>query len=1851
MRNTTRLALLTTFAVLSACGGDGTGPSDPVASSLVVSAGAGQSATVGTAVAVAPGVTVKDQRGNGMKGVVVTFALATGGGSITGALVDTTDAGGVARVSGWTLGTQAGSNTLTAAVAGLTPVTIMATATAGAPASLVFLTMAPAAAQSGVALTTQPSFQLKDVFGNNVPQAGVAVTAVIATGGGTLGGTATVNTNASGVASFTNLAITGTIGARTLSFSTSGLPALLSGPIQLNAGASATVTAVGATALSGTAGVAVGTPITVSVADQSGNPVAGATVTFAVTAGGGSVTGATPATSVSGQATLGSWTLGMVAGTLNTLSASVASLTPVVYSATPAAGAAAALQLTTQPGTTSAINGAALSPQPVVQVTDAFGNVVTQSGLTVTAAIASGGGVLGGTASSSTNASGVASFSGLSITGTAGAHSLSFSSAPLTAATSTSFTLTAGAATTLAVSGGDNQSGTVGAALPTAPAVLITDQSGNPVSGVAVTFAVASGGGSATGTSTNTNASGIATLGSWTLGTTAGANTLSAASGSLAGSPLTFTATGTPAAASQLTITTQPSSSATNGVALAQQPVLQLRDAFGNAVSQAGVGVTAAASGSGSVAGTSTIATNASGQASFTNLVLNGLLGSYTLSFTSTGLTGATSSSISLVAGAASQLALTTQPSTSVVNGNTLAQQPVVQLRDAGGNPVSTAGVSVAVAISGNPAGVALGGTTSALTNAGGSASFTNLSLTGLTGSYTLALSASGVTGTTSSSIGLLAGPATTIAISSGDGQSATVNSLLPITPAVLVTDQSGNLVSGTTVTFAVASGGGSATGTTAVSGASGIATVGGWTLGTVAGSNTLTATAIGLVGSPLSFTATGTPAPASQLGITTQPSGSATNGVALAQQPQIQLRDQFGNAVTGAGIGVTVTASSGGTLLGTTTVNTNAGGQASFSGLVLNGTVGSYTLSFASSGLTGATSGAIALGAGAASQMTVTTQPSGSVVNGNVLSQQPVIQLRDAGGNAVSSGGVNIVASLTGSPAGVTLGGTTTVATSGAGASSFTNLSLTGLVGSYTLRFTSGVLPALTSTTVVLQTGPATTIASSAGDGQTATVNTAVATNPSVLVTDQSGNPVNGVVVTFAIATGSGSIASGSGTTGASGLATGGSWTLGQTAGSNSLTATVASLIGSPVTFTATGTPAAATKVVITTQPSASATNGVALVQQPVLQLQDAFNNNVSQAGVSITASASAGATLSGTAALTTNAGGQVSFTNLSLTGLVGNYTLSFASTGLAGATSGTIALGAGAATQLAVTTQPSASVVNGGALAQQPVVQLRDAGGNNVPTAAVNVVAALTGAPAGVALGGTTTIATSGTGASSFTNLSLTGLIGSYTLTFTSAGVTPAVSSTIALQAGPGVSLTANSVQTQSGRVGIAATTLPSVKLVDASGNPVTGATVTFAGTAGGGIVTGGSQLTDALGLATVGGWTLGKRVITNTMTATAGALPALSFDASPVFTPSRVTAGAAHACATSIDGVPYCWGSNTAGALGDSSLTQRLTPVAVKTSLLFTGITGGQSHSCGITGAGAASCWGANNKGQLGVNNTSAQTAPVSVSAPGAIGSPLTFSTMELGFDHTCGVSTGLSLYCWGGNSNGQLGSGGTSTGSRTTPLLVNSGFSQVSAGVFYSCGVRSTTSVGNCWGINGFGQLGDSSKSQRTTATVVKGNLTFAEVVVSQTHSCGRTTGGLVYCWGANINGRIGQDTLTLNPPLNESLIPLQVAGLPSVAQVVVGGGHSCARTSGGQVFCWGLNDGGQLGDNSLSNRPTPVAVVMPGGVSSFTSIAAGSAFTCGVANTSAVYCWGDGANGQLANGSTTDQLVPGLITDP
>src|SRR5207249_2293740 len=318
------------------------------------------------------------------------------------------------------------------------------------------------------------------------------------------------------------------------------------------------MTAAGGDGQTGTVGATLPTPLAVRVADQFNNPVAGVTVTWTPPSGSGSVNPPTSTSNASGIAAT-SWTLGPGAGTQTVQATGAGS--PVNFSAIATAGAPAQLTITTEPSPT-ATSGAPFNQQPVLQVRDGAGNPAGGAGVTVTAVIASGpAGATLSNATATTVASGAATFSGLAISGTAGSYTLRFESGPLTPATSSPITLSAGAAATLVKSSGDNLTGQVATRLQTPHVVLVSDATGNPVAGVTVTWTAPSGSGSVNPPTSTTDGSGIATT-RWTLGTAAGPQTVQATG---AGSPVTFSATATAGAAAQLTITTPPSATATSG--------------------------------------------------------------------------------------------------------------------------------------------------------------------------------------------------------------------------------------------------------------------------------------------------------------------------------------------------------------------------------------------------------------------------------------------------------------------------------------------------------------------------------------------------------------------------------------------------------------------------------------------------------------------------------------------------------------------------------------------------------------------------------------------------------------------------------------------------------------------------------------------------------------------------------------------------------------------------------------------------------------------------------------------------------------------------------------------------------------------------------------------------------------------------------------------------------------------------------------------------------------------------------------------------------------------------------------
>ena len=435
--------------------------------------------------------------------------------------------------------------------------------------------------------------------------------------------------------------------------------------------------------------------LVIKVTDRFGNPVPDVEVTWAAE-GGGDVQPASVVTGADGRAAT-QRVLGAQPGTYGT-TALVTALPEDVASFTTTA-VAAKLVLVTQPGATAS-SGAVLDPQPVLQLQDASGNPAARAGVSVTVQIASGTGSLGGATTQVSDADGRVAFTDLTIVGGPGARTLIFAASGYASATSTPVSLGVGAPAAVGVAAGEGQSAEVGSSVTVAPAVAVTDAAGTPVAGVPVKFAVASGGGSVTGDDAVTGADGVAAVGSWTLGGSAGANTLRAtvAADNVSGNPVTFTATATPGGPSgeRSTVDAAPASIvASDGSAFSTITII-VRDRRGNPLT--GRTVTLSVSGSGATltqpgptddSGTTVgrLSSTAAGQRTVTAKT-----GGATLGQTVVTITAATP----VPAGTTVQ----------VPNGRAgEATQVQLTLADRFGNPVAGAAGQVAVRISGANSG------------------------------------------------------------------------------------------------------------------------------------------------------------------------------------------------------------------------------------------------------------------------------------------------------------------------------------------------------------------------------------------------------------------------------------------------------------------------------------------------------------------------------------------------------------------------------------------------------------------------------------------------------------------------------------------------------------------------------------------------------------------------------------------------------------------------------------------------------------------------------------------------------------------------------------------------------------------------------------------------------------------------------------------------------------------------------------------------------------------------------------------------------------------------------------------
>jgi alpha-tubulin suppressor-like RCC1 family protein len=239
-----------------------------------------------------------------------------------------------------------------------------------------------------------------------------------------------------------------------------------------------------------------------------------------------------------------------------------------------------------------------------------------------------------------------------------------------------------------------------------------------------------------------------------------------------------------------------------------------------------------------------------------------------------------------------------------------------------------------------------------------------------------------------------------------------------------------------------------------------------------------------------------------------------------------------------------------------------------------------------------------------------------------------------------------------------------------------------------------------------------------------------------------------------------------------------------------------------------------------------------------------------------------------------------------------------------------------------------------------------------------------------------------------------------------------------------------------------------------------------------------------------------------------------------------------GAGFMCAQRTDNTLYCWGDNQYGQLGIGTTMPSLSPVQVDPTGLGANVAmvyAGGTHVCAIKTTDATLwCWGNNQSGQLGIGSNSPRNTPTQVSAAG-LSSGVT--TVFAGAEHTCATVTDGSLWCWGGNQFGQLGVGDTR--SRNTPTRVDfadiaTGVSVVTAGGNHTCAAKTDGTLW-CWGGNEYGQLGTGDQSGRARPAQVDASAFGAAVIQTYAggnHSCARTADSALYCWGSNQYGQLG-----------------------------------------------------------------------------------------------------------------------------
>jgi len=357
---------------------------------------------------------------------------------------------------------------------------------------------------------------------------------------------------------------------------------------------------------------------------------------------------------------------------------------------------------------------------------------------------------------------------------------------------------------------------------------------------------------------------------------------------------------------------------------------------------------------------------------------------------------------------------------------------------------------------------------------------------------------------------------------------------------------------------------------------------------------------------------------------------------------------------------------------------------------------------------------------------------------------------------------------------------------------------------------------------------------------------------------------------------------------------------------------------------------------------------------------------------------------------------------------------------------------------------------------------------------------------------------------------------------------------------------------------------------------------------------------------------------------------------FQTTPPAASTLISAGEYHSLAVRVDGTVWAWGYNAFGQLGNGTTTNSSVPVQVPGIVSATGVAAGAMHSVLLRSDGSVWTWGLNGSGQLGNGTTTNSSSPIQVAGLGGA------THVAAGNNHTLARKSDGTVATWGQNDAGQLGNGITTNSSVPVAVSGLSGVTAVAGGGLpgapgHSLALKSDGTVW-AWGYGKYGQLGNGSTADALTPVQVSGLSGITAIAANGNNSYALKPDGTVWAWGDNSSGQLGNGSSA-----KTSVTPVQVS-ISGATSIAAGGAFAFAVKGDGTAWAWGNDSGWQLGDGGACGKGcrTPVQIT---GLSGIAAMSGGYTHGLAITNAGNVYGWGQNGSGQLGNGSTSPASRP------